>query len=102
MTTLTTGTGRKIPCEAVVKGLSFPFLYIHTSALSRLEADTIFGDPRETQELAAVETVTGEDGSTATIERSFRGWTEIYAVQRSPIFDAPGTLMIWLQKPEVK
>ena len=103
MTELITTTGRSIECDSVVKGQNFNFLFIHTHALSRLEIDTIFEDPAETAVLTAVdviEAINPETGNndTATQERVYRGWTILDTVMRSPLY--PGSLMIWLGKPE--
>lgn len=103
MTHLYTATGRRIDCDSVVKGQNFNFLFVHTNALSRIEIDTIFENPEETDVLTAVdviEAVNPETGNTdtATQTRVFRGWTILDTVMRSPLY--PGDLMIWLGKPE--
>lgn len=105
MTTLITATGREIPCESVVRSRLYGYLFIHTAALSRIEADTLFSDPRETETLTAVETIlcpTDEGPVQTTTTHVFRGWTVLDTVQRSPLFDNPGELMIWLAKPEAE
>lgn len=103
MVNLITTTGREIACDSVVQSRIFGFLYIHTAALSRIEADTIFDDPAETETLTAVETLlcpTDEGPVQTTETRVYSGWTVLDTVQRSPLFDNPGELMIWLAKPE--
>lgn len=102
MTELTTATGRVIPCDSVVRGKQYPFLYIHTAELRYGEAGTVFDDPAETAVLTAVTRFSvSDDGSPvpASIQHVYRGYTEINSIQRSPLFDNPAELMIILQQP---
>ena len=89
MVILTTALGVEIECDTVVEGAQYPYVHIHTSALTRIEADTIFEDPEQTRVLRAV----FDDGS----EKTLRGYTVLYSVQLSPFVQ--GDLMIWLQRP---
>ena len=90
MVTLTTALGVVIECDTVVEGEQFPYVHIHTGTLTRIEADTIFEDPEQTRVMRAVY----ESGG----ERTIRGYTELYSVQKSPFIK--GDLMIWLQRPQ--
>ena len=89
MVILTTALGLEIECDTVVEGAQYPYVHIHTSALTRIEADTVFDDPDQTRELH----VLFEDGS----EKTLRGYTVLYSVQISPFVH--GDLLIWLQRP---
>ena len=89
MVTVTTAKGLVIDCDSVVAGRQYPYIHIHTSKLTRVEADRIFDDPEQTIVLQA----DYEDG-TRTV---FRGYTLLYSVQISPFI--AGDLMIWLQRP---
>ena len=105
MIELTTALGRMIPCDAVIRATNYNYLTIHTKALSRVEVDTIFDDPAQTAELTAVEKIGALDENGDLLEavgetKVYRGWTVLDAVQRSPLFDDPAELMIWLQRPE--
>lgn len=102
MTILTTAKGRQIECDSVVRSAQFNYLFIHTNALTRLEVDEIFGNPEELTTLTAVETLefTTEEGpQEATSTRVYHDFTVLDVVQRSPLIDKPGELMIWLQRP---
>lgn len=103
MTILTTATGREIVCDSVVRSAQFNYLFIHLNSLTRIEVDEIFGKPEELEELEAVETFEYPDGEegmrTATSTRVYHGFTVLDVVQRSPLIDKPGELMIWLQRP---
>ncbi len=106
MTELTTAKGHTLLCDSVTRSQQFMFLYIHTKALSWAEAETFFSDPEDMAELKAVETFTfpaindegKEEMVTASQERVYRRFTELYCVQKSPLVE--GALMIWLQRPE--
>ena len=93
MINLTTKTGRVIACDAVIRATNYAFLTIHTHDLTRIEIDTIFDNPEETEELTVVEI--SEQEPVVTV---YRRWTVLYSVQRSPMFQ--GDLMIWLTRPE--
>lgn len=102
MVTLITATGREILCDAVIRATYYAFLTIHTNALSRIEVDTIFDDPAETRTLTVIGPLSDEldeDGNPLMGETVYHGWTVLDTVQRSPMFPAPGELMIWLTRP---
>lgn len=102
MTKLITATGRMVPCDSVLRGRQFPLLYIHTASLSYGEAGTLFEDPEETAVLTSVvEFAVPDDGSPAPKEerRVYRGYTQIYQIQRSPLYENPAELMIVMQQP---
>ena len=100
--------GETVACDSVSRGRQYPYLYIHTHALSWTGACEFFGDPESLEELTATETFTfqakDEDGKektvTAEIKTVYRGFTQLHCVQESPLIDEPGELMIWLQRPE--
>lgn len=106
MTELTTAKGHTLLCASVTRSQQFNFLYIHTKELNRVEAEQFFGDPEDMAELRAVETFSfpaindegKEEMVTASQERVYRRFTELYCVQTSPLVE--GALMIWLQRPE--
>lgn len=102
MVQLITAKGRQITCKAVIRATNYNFLTVHTDALSRVEVDQIFDDPEETAVLTAIEQIPtpDENGNEIIVEmsRTFRGWTVLDTVQRSPLYEA--ALMIWLMKPE--
>lgn len=106
MTELTTAKEHTLLCDSVTRSQQFNFLYIHTKALSRVEAELFFSDPEDMAELRAVDTFTfpaitdegKEQMVTARQEHVYRRFTELYAVQTSPLVD--GALMIWLRRPE--
>lgn len=107
MTRLITATGQELLCDSVTRGQAYPYLYIHTAALSWAEAQALFTDPAELTVLTAVERFTfpaqtdkGEETVEAEQTKTYRGWTELYCIQRSPLFDDPAELMIWLRRPE--
>lgn len=107
MVRLTTAKGQEILCDSVVRSQQFNYLFIHTNALTRVEVDQVFGDPEALTELTAVEQfefpVTDENGETgmqaAETTRVYHGFTELDVVQKSPLIDKPGELMIYLQRP---
>lgn len=102
MVQLITAKGQEIACMAVIRATNYNFLTIHTDTLSRVEIDQIFDDPEETAVLTAIDQipVPDERGNETVVEtsRTFRGWTVLDTVQRSPLYE--GALMIWLMKPE--
>ena len=93
MTYLTTATGRSIPCDSVIKASVLDYLTIHTGSLSRIEIDTVFDNPAETERLTAI-TVENE----TNVTQVYTGYTVLDTVQLSPFY--PGHLMIWLRRPE--
>ena len=104
MVKLVTATGREIACDAVIRTTNYNYLTIHTNALTRIEVDTIFDDSTETNELTvyAQEYQETSDGDVEVLEtkRVYHGWTILDAVQKSPMFQKPGELMIWLTKQD--
>lgn len=107
MTVLKTATGRELVCAAVSRGQMYPYLYIHTAALSWEEAYAFFTDKTGLAKLTTVESFTfpaqteqGAQDIEAETTHVYNGFTELYCIQRSPLMDDPGALMIWLQRPE--
>lgn len=105
--TITTATGRVIPCESIVLGRAYPVLHIHTKALTGADAYTIFSDPGETATLEETVDVVlvepDENGEEREIDaqrhRRFTGFTRLYSVGPSPLVD--DSLLIWLNRPAV-
>lgn len=100
-------TGESLACESVTRGQQFPYLYVHTHAVGWDAAHAFFSDAAGLAELTAVEhfsftaeTERGPQETAATKTTVYKGFTELYCIQRSPLFDDPGELMIWLQRPE--
>ena len=107
MTELIKATGETLGCESVTRGQQFPYLYIHTHALSWPDAYAWFTDPAGMIEMRAVETFVfpaetenGTEPMEGTKETVYRGYTELYCIQRDPLDETPGELMIWLKRPE--
>lgn len=103
---LTKKTGAELACDSVARGQMYPYLYIHTNALGWNEAHDFFSDAEGLSVLRAEERFTvpaegpEEQEAEATSVRTYRGFTELYCIQKSPLFDDPAELMIWLQRPE--
>ena len=87
MITLETALGERINCEAVVAGNQYPYLHIHTSELTRVQADTIFDNPAQTETLKV---------DTGETEKTYTGFTTLFSVQTSPFI--PNALLIWLNR----
>lgn len=98
MIILTTGTGRRIECDSVLRSLTFQYLYITTPQLTLSEIDDIFNNPAETEVLSTLERIEQPDGTVQEESRVYRGWTVLEAIRRSPWYD--GSRMIWLTRPE--
>jgi len=90
-----TATGREIEVYRVIKGGIMDYLHIYINSLTPAEIYSIFdSNPAETSILNIVESRDGQ-----SILHTYRGYTELYAVQK-PILSCPeGTRMVWLQKP---
>lgn len=100
-------TGAVLECDSVARGQMYPYLYIHTAVLGWNEAHDFFSDAEGLEEIhveeqftVPVETPDGPEEVAATSEKIYRGFTELYCIQRSPLFEDPAELMIWLQRPE--
>lgn len=90
-----TATGREIDAYRVIKGGIMDYLHIYINSLTPAEIYSIFDNPNETSTITIVET--REDKS---VSHTYRGYTELFAVQK-PILSSPdGTWMIWMQRPE--
>lgn len=87
-----TATGKRIECDSVIQGQQFSgTIHIHTHAITPIEAYQIFGDRKETAILT-----TEKDGEEP---REFKGYTEIYSVQKSPFYlQHPEEILVWLNK----
>lgn len=100
---LTKKTGAVLECDSVARGQMYPYLYIHTKALGWNEAHDFFSDAEGLAEIRVEERFTvpdGEQEAEASSVRTYRKFTELYCIQRSPLFEDPAELMIWLQRPE--
>lgn len=88
-----TSKGKNIECDSVVQGQQFSgSIHIHTHSITPIEAYQIFGNPDETETLVAVQE--GEE------PRTFKGFTDIYSVQKSPFYaQNPNEILIWLNRP---
>ena len=90
MSTLTTASGRTIPCDSVAHGYQFEnYLHIRTNALTMVEAVTIFADAAET------ETLVYSDADAST---EYSGYTELIGVGIDPLLQRPGELLIRLRR----
>ena len=90
MGTLTTASGRTIPCDSVAHGYQFEnYLHIRTNALTMVEAVTIFADAAET------ETLVYSDADAST---EYSGYTELIGVGIDPLLQRPGELLIRLRR----
>lgn len=88
-----TAKGKTIECDSVVQGQQFSgTIHINTHSITPIEAYQIFGDPEETEVLIAEKE--GEE------PREFKGYTDIYSVQKSPFYiQYPNEILIWLNRP---
>lgn len=90
MSTLTTATGRTIPCDSVAHGYQFEdYLHVRTNALTMVEAVTIFANAAET------ETLIYSEGEASTV---FSGYTELLGISQDPLLQRPGELLIRLRR----
>lgn len=119
MILLITNKGKEIECEAVTKGSQYEVLHIYTHAITPVEAYQIFGDPEETETLTTRErkvvkvveevekdgkTVEETKDATTIEEKQYKGFTEVYSVQKPPFFqyEDKNEILIWLQKPRTE
>lgn len=100
---LTKKNGGSLTCESVARGQMYPYLYIHTKALGWNEVHDFFSDAEGLAEIRVEEQFSVPDceqEAEASSVRTYRKFTELYCIQRSPMFEDPAELMIWLQRPE--
>ena len=107
MALLKTANNTIIQCEAVIRGNQYPVLHIYTHDITPVQAYQIFGDPEITETLVVTEErvipVKMEDGTTitqiTTVDKTYTGFTEVFSVQKAALYQQPGEILIWLQKP---
>ena len=88
-------SGRELEVHLVIKGGMMDYLHIYVNTLSITEIYDIFSNPEET----AVITVIRTDEQGAEIRNVYRGYTELYSVQKPFLKSPEGTKMVWLNRP---
>lgn len=91
MLKVVTAKNREIICDLVVRASQYAVLHIYTHSITPIEAYQIFDNPEETSTLYVY-----EDGKDTRI---YRGFTDIYSVQKGGMITGPGEILIWLQHP---
>ena len=88
---ITTAIGREIECDLVVRASQFEVLHIYTHSIDPIEAYQIFDNSEESCVLTVYEE--GKD------TRIYRGFTEVYCVEKGGLITGPGEILIWMRRP---
>ena len=90
--TLTTATGREVPCNGVITGYQFSgVLFVRIKEFSYVEAATVFSDPAETA------TLTYEDRDRHEV---YTGYTNLMSIEADRMTQKPGELLVKLSQPK--
>ena len=91
---LITATGREIETFRFIKGGLMDYLHIYINSISLPEMYEVFSNPEETGIITVIE-VRKEQ----SITHVYKGYTELYSINK-PFLDSPeNTWVIWLQQP---
>lgn len=92
MVTIHTAVGREIECDLVIRSVQYTAVSVYTHSITPIQAYQIFGNPEE----SSVLTVTEEGKDT----RVYRGFTEIFSVQKDGLIVGENEILIILMRPQ--
>ena len=90
--------GNTIDVSRVIKGGMLDYLHIYTNSITPVEIYALFDDNSEETKMMTVHEKT-EDAEDKEITHIYRGYTELYSVQKPFLTSPEGTWMIWMQRP---
>lgn len=93
MTKVRLNNGTEIEATVALYAEQFRLIHIYTDKLSMVQACELFDNPENT----AVITVERDDET----REVYKGYTELYSVQKGKALGGDGMILIWLQPPDV-